>query len=98
MWEEEEEEEEEVEGAPLGRGMAPQKPDLFRAPVVDGIPAKNHDDEERVKATCFLYFHIDMHLQWRGEGGEGGRGGANRLRQGAAGCHMNNSLYAFYQH
>lgn len=56
--EEEEEEEEEVEAeeAPLGEGTAPQKPDFsdfFRAPAGDGIPAKNHDDEdeERLSGT-----------------------------------------------
>lgn len=86
--EEEEEEEEEVE-APLGGCTVPQKPDFsdfFRAPAGDGIPAKNHDeeDEERVRGTVFcLYFNILvsflMHLQWwRGDGGRcvcGGVGG-----------------------
>lgn len=82
--EEEEEEEEEVEAeeAPLGEGTAPQKPDFsdfFRAPAGDGIPAKNHDDEdeERLSGSVFL-FYISMHLQWwRGDGRRGeeeGRG------------------------
>lgn len=81
--EEEEEEEEEVEAeeAPLGEGTAPQKPDFsdfFRAPAGDGIPAKNHDeDEERVMAAvCFcLCSHCLCGSNGRRRGRRGGQFG-----------------------
>lgn len=59
--EEEEEEEEEVEAeeTPLGGGTALQKPDFsdfFRALAGDGIPAKNHDDEDEERVMALFVF------------------------------------------
>lgn len=91
--EEEEEEEEEVEAeeALLGEGTAPQKPDFsdfFRAPAGDGIPAKNHDDDEdeerlsgRVSLLFILHFYSPPVVERKWEEGEGG-GGRSEAEEG----------------
>lgn len=92
--EEEEEEEEEVEEAPLGEGTAPQKPDFsdfFRAPAGDGIPAKNHDDEdeERVSGSVSsLILQLCVPPTPKVERSRGEEGGG-RLRRGGGGLSRN---------
>lgn len=90
----EEEEEEEEEAEALGGGTAPQKPDfsdLFSAPAGDGIPAKNHDDdeeEERVSGTAAFCLYIECNSLTSNKcGGRREEGGGRRGEFGAAGCH-----------
>lgn len=85
--EEEEEEEEEVEEVPLGGGTAPQKPDFsdfFRAPAGDGIPAKNHDDEDEERLSRRVsHFDCTSLCTSNSKGGE--EGGRRRGEEGREG-------------